>query len=134
MHAPRTITPAEIMSIVERLHPESLLVVRAVSGLENEPLQELWRKVAFTYDPPRRLAIVEYLLLIMHEAREKDPRGYLMRVFLPWMGIRRRLRGQVMRVADDIARTSEREALIVQTTSGVRTSSKKPVPPAAQRS
>ena len=94
MTLPISITTAEFLSIIERLHPDSLLLARDGTGLDEETLQQLWEKVAFSYDPPRRLATVEYLLLLMHKASEQDRAGYLTRVFLPWTGIQRRLREQ----------------------------------------
>jgi hypothetical protein len=109
MQYPIIITPAEIMSILERLRPDSLLL-RGETGLNEEILQALWHKIAFSYDPPRRLATLEYLLLIMHQACEQDRAGYLTKVFLPWIGIKRRLHDQVVRIIDDIARISEIEA------------------------
>ncbi|MBZ9647582.1 hypothetical protein K9B33_08515 [Sphingobium sp. 3R8] len=110
MQYPITITPNEILSILERLHPDSLLLVRDETGLDEETKKALWRKVAFSYDPPRRLATVEYLLLIMHEACEHGRAAYLTKVFFPWVGIKRRLHDQVMRIIDDIVRTNEIEA------------------------
>ena len=77
MRYPITITPNEVLSILERLYPDSLLLVRDETGLDEETQQALWRKVAFSYDPPRRLATVEYLLLVMHRACEQDRAAYL---------------------------------------------------------
>jgi hypothetical protein len=110
MKMPPPVTAAEVLSIIERLYPDSLLLVRNETGLDEEELQELWRKVAYTFDPRRRLETIEYLLLIMHEARAKDPKRYLHEVFLPWKGFQKRLYTQVMRIADDITRTQEFEA------------------------
>jgi len=110
MQFPVAITPAEILSILERLHPDSLLLVRGETGLDGETQKALWRKVALSYDPARRLAIVEYLLLIMHQACGQDRAGYLTKIFLPWIGIKRRLHDQVVRITDDISRTNEIEA------------------------
>lgn len=107
MTFPINVTPAEFLSIIERLHPDSLLLARDGTGLDKETLQQLWEKVAFSSDPPRRLATVEYLLLLMHKASEQDRAGYLARVFLPWAGIQRRLREQMLRIVADIARTNE---------------------------
>ncbi|MFL6858432.1 MAG: hypothetical protein ACJ8EB_11070 [Allosphingosinicella sp.] len=127
MQYPVAIAPAEILSILERLHPDSLLLVRDATGLDEETQQALWRKVAFSYDPPRRLATVEYLLLIMHEACGQDRAAYLTKVFLPWMGIKRRLHDQVLRIIDDISRTNEIEAYSVDDAAHIATKVYRPL-------
>jgi hypothetical protein len=105
-----TIGADDFLSILQRLHPDSLLLVRGETGLDEQSKQDLWRKITFSYDPPRRLATVEFLLLIMHRACEQDRTAYLKNVFLPWVGIKRRLHDQVTRIVTDIARTSEFQA------------------------
>ncbi|MGR4890863.1 hypothetical protein ACIPPQ_07510 [Sphingopyxis sp. LARHCG72] len=110
MQFPVSIDPVEYLSIIERLRPDSLLLVRDSAGLDEDTEQRLWRKVAYSYDPARRLAAVEYLLLTMHEASEQDRAAYMTKVFLPWAGIKRRVHAQVMRIIDDIGRTNEIEA------------------------
>lgn len=127
MQYPITITPNEILSILERLHPDSLLLVRDETGLDEETQNALWRKVAFSYDPPRRLATVEYLLLIMHQACEQDRAAYLTKVFFPWVGIKRRLHDQVMRIIDDIARTNEIEAYSAEDAAHIATKIYRPL-------
>ncbi|TPG13530.1 hypothetical protein [Sphingomonas oligophenolica] len=127
MQYPITITPNEILSILERLHPDSLLLVRDETGLDQETQKALWRKVAFSYDPPRRLATVEYLLLIMHQACEQERAAYLTKVFFPWIGIKRRLHDQVMRIIDDIARTNEIEAYSAEDAAHIATKVYRPL-------
>lgn len=83
MKMPPPITVGEVLSIIERLHPDSLLLVRDNTGLDEEDLQKLWLKVVYAYDPRRRLATIEYLLLIMHEARAKDPSATCTRSSFP---------------------------------------------------
>jgi hypothetical protein len=100
--ADATLDVDEVFSILERLHPDSLLLERNASGLDAERLEGLWSKVAHTYDPPRRLATLEYLLLLMHQASEGDRSAYLTKVFLPWVGIKRRLANQMQRIVRDI--------------------------------
>lgn len=100
-------TVPEFLSILERMNPESLLLVRDETGLSEELLAELFRKVSFTVDPERRLAHLEYLLLLMHEARQKDPLRFLREVFLPFTGIQRRLKDQIARIIEEI-RASDR--------------------------
>lgn len=127
MRYPITITPNEVLSILERLYPDSLLLVRDETGLDEETQQALWRKVAFSYDPPRRLATVEYLLLVMHRACEQDRAAYLTKVFFPWVGIKRRLHDQVMRIIDDIARTNEIEAYSAEDAAHIATKVYRPL-------
>ena len=127
MQNPIAITPNEILSILERLHPDSLLLVRDKTGLDEETLEALWRKVAFSYDLPRRLATVEYLLLIMHQACEQDRTAYLTKVFFPWVGIKRRLHDQVMRIVDDIARCNEIEAYSTEDAAHIATKVYRPL-------
>jgi hypothetical protein len=110
MNQPPTRDLAEALSAIERLNPESLLLKRARTGLGHDDLLALWHKVASSPDPKRRLAAVEYLLLTMHQASQLDPVRYMKEVFLPFAGMQRRLRPQVMRIVDDIARTEEHEA------------------------
>lgn len=95
-------TIPQLLSILERMNPESLLLVRGETGLGDELLAELFRRVSFTVDPERRLAHLEYLLLVMHEARQVDPDRYLREVFLPFTGIQRRLKDQIGRIIDEI--------------------------------
>lgn len=104
------ITVSEMLEIIERLHPDSLLLVRDDTGLDEDTIKELWARVIYSFDPKRRLENIEYLLLILHDGRAKNPRAYLHKVFLPWMGIRRRLHDQVMRIVDDIANLKTLEA------------------------
>lgn len=107
MPYPTVVNTVELLSILERLHPDSLLLQRGETGLDEETQQLLWRKVAFSYDPRRRLATIEYLLLSMHQACDQDRSGYLAKVFLPWFGLKRRLEPQILRIVDDIARGDE---------------------------
>lgn len=127
MQYPIKITLAEFLLILERLHPDSLLLLRDETELDEETLQALWRKVAFSYDPPRRLATVEYLLLIMNQACEQNRTAYLTKVFFPWVGIKRRLHDQVMRIIDDIARTNEIEAYSVENAAHIATKIYRPL-------
>lgn len=99
---PPPMTIAELYSILERLHPDSLLLVRSKSGLDAELLEELMRKVCFSFDPEQRLTNLEYLLLTMHEARQVDPRRYIREVFLPFVGTQRLLKDQILRIIDDM--------------------------------
>lgn len=103
MKPPEHMTLQHLLSILERLNPESLLLVRGETGLDDQLLAELFRKVAFSIDPERRLANLEYILLIMHDARRLDARRYVRDVFLPFTGIQRRLEAQIRRILDEIA-------------------------------
>ncbi|WP_417409910.1 hypothetical protein [Hoeflea sp.] len=107
---PTLISPADLLSILGRLNPESLLLRRGETGLQAEELEALWRKIAFSYDPPRRLETIEYLLLIMNEARSIDAQGYLTKVLFPWIGMKRLLQRQARSIVDDIERISGLEA------------------------
>lgn len=103
-------TGAEILSIVERLHPDRLLLLRSETGLDDEALKLLCERLAKCADPRCRLATIEYLLLIMHEARAIDAVRYLGSVFLPWIGIQKRIRPQMRRIAEEFERMGEFEA------------------------
>lgn len=103
-------TGAEILSIVERLHPDRLLLLRSETGLDDEALKLLCERLAKCADPRCRLAAVEYLSLIMHEARAIDAVRYLGSVFLPWIGIQKRIRPQMRRIAEEFERMGEFEA------------------------
>lgn len=107
MNRPSSITVGKLLSVIERLHPDSLLLVRNETGLDESSLQELWEKVCFSFDPERRLATIEYLLLVMNDARQLDAKRYIKEVFLPFSRIRLQLRAQVTRITDDIARCEE---------------------------
>jgi hypothetical protein len=121
------ITVAEVLSIIERLHPESLLLVRNESGLDEEMVKRLWTKVITSFYPRRRLENIEYLLLLMHAARTKDPCRYLHEVFLPWAGIKRRLYAQVMRILDDVIGTRQIEAYTVEDAAHIATNVYRPL-------
>lgn len=127
MPKPTPISPADILSIFERLHPRSLLLRNGGNRLEDDNLDALWRKIAFSYDPPRRLAAVEYMMLLMNEARTGDAKGYLTKVILPWIGIRRRLTGQIQRIVEDINRIGELEAYSTEDAAHIATKIYRPL-------
>lgn len=127
MPKPSPISPAYILSILERLHPNGLLLARSDTGLDEATLQLLWRKLAFSFDPVRRITTVEFLLLIMDEARTRDAKAYLTKVFLPWIGIQRRLKDQMLRILADIERINVSEAYGTEDTAHIATKIYRPL-------
>ncbi len=56
---------------------------------------------------PLRLTNISVVLLLLHAARERDQRRFLVELFLPWVGIQRRLAISRDRLADDFVRIGD---------------------------
>ncbi|MCX7588796.1 hypothetical protein [Phenylobacterium sp. 58.2.17] len=103
-------TVDELERIVERIDPSRLLFVRPETELDDEARTALALLLVKSVEPRQRLANVEYLLLLMHQARAVDSAGYLQRVFLPWVALRRRSEAHRKRIAEEFSRLSGFEA------------------------
>jgi hypothetical protein len=91
---------ADLTSILERMHPDRLLMVRHGPRLEEEVVAALIPALVATHDLAMRLGNIEFLLLLLHEAREVDAPRFLKTVFLPWAGLQRRTRSQRARIGE----------------------------------
>ncbi|HYD37439.1 MAG TPA: hypothetical protein VEA60_07485, partial [Allosphingosinicella sp.] len=103
-------TLGELDALVARLDPAKLLFVRTPADLDDDARRELGQRLVRSADPRQRLANVEYLLLLMHQARAVDSPAYLKTVYLPWIGLRRRTEAHRRRIGDEFARMEAFEA------------------------
>lgn len=96
----------ELGSLLDALIPTGLLYVRKdLDDLDQKQRMELLHDVYGPGDLELRLANLHLVLPLLHKARSRDERQFLMRVFLPWVGIRRRLRVNRNRILDEFAKS-----------------------------
>jgi len=96
----------ELGSLLDALTPTGLLYVRKdLDDLNEQQRMELLHDVYGPGDLELRLANLHLVLPLLHKARSRDERQFLMRVFLPWVGIRRRLRVSRNRILDEFAKS-----------------------------
>ncbi|MEN5229748.1 hypothetical protein [Brevundimonas naejangsanensis] len=103
-------TVAELETLVRRLDPAKLCFERAASDFDEEALTEFARLLITSTDPRRRLANVEYLLLLMHQAMTVDRAAFLQKVFLPWVGLQQRTFRHRRRIGREFARLPAMDA------------------------
>jgi hypothetical protein len=60
--------------------------------------------VRSTSDPERRVAHLQSLLLLLHEARRIDTHKFLQEAFLPWVALKNRAKAHKGHIADQLAR------------------------------
>jgi hypothetical protein len=96
----------ELGSLLDALITTGLLYVRKdLDDLDQKQRMELLHDVYGPGDLELRLANLHLVLPLLHKARSRDERQFLMRVFLPWVGIRRRLRVNRNRILDEFAKS-----------------------------
>lgn len=94
---------AELGALLDAM---GLLYIRKdLDDLEEHQRKELLQDVYGPGDLNLRLANLHFVLPLLHKARGKDERQFLLRVFLPWVGMRRRLRVNRNRILDEFAKT-----------------------------
>lgn len=122
-----TYTLEELESIFGRMDPEKLFFIRSGLDLGPEIVDSLIRKIALSYDPASRLQNLEYLLLVLHEARATDQEKFLIEVYLPWVSIQRSMKNQMIRISEDFARLSELDAYSESDTAHIATKIYRPL-------
>lgn len=103
-------TVAELEALLRRLDPAKLCFERSASDFDEEARTELGRLLITSADPRRRLANVEYLLLLMHQAMTVGRTAYLQTVFLPWVGLQQRTLRHRRRIGREFGRLAEMDA------------------------
>lgn len=104
---PPPIPVEQLISLLKLLEPDKLLLNRSETGLDKELHAELAEQLIDCFDPERRLATLEYLLLSMHTGYQVDAHRYLSEIFLPFCGARHRLRPQIKRITAAIGDTED---------------------------
>ncbi|MDL2403075.1 hypothetical protein [Rhizobium mayense] len=122
-----TYTLEELESIFGRMDPERLFFIRSGSDLEPETFDALICKIALSYDPASRLQNLEYLLLILHEARATDQERFLIEVYLPWVSIQRSMKNQMIRISEEFSRLSELDVCSESDTAHIATKIYRPL-------
>lgn len=98
---------ADLDAVLNALIPSTLLYIRKnLDDLDQRQRKELLRDVYGPGDLDLRLANLHLVLPLLHKALGKDERQFLLRVFLPWIGIRKRLTINRNRILDEFAKTS----------------------------
>jgi hypothetical protein len=104
-------SPESLAVALGRLAPARLLFVRRdLAQLDPQLHAELVKLLARSSDPGKRADNVEYVLLLMHQARELDSQRYLREVFLPWGAMRRRTDLHRARLGQEFGRLDQFEA------------------------
>lgn len=97
---------AELEAVLNALIPSGLLYSRKdLDDLDGAQRKELFHDVYGPGDLDLRLANLYLVLPLLHKARSKDERKFLLQVFLPWVGMRRRLGVNRNRIQDEFAKT-----------------------------
>jgi len=81
-----------------------LFVRKVLDDLGPEAWQSLLRHLHGPGDLSLRLANLHLVLPLLHEARAKDEKRFFTGLFLPWVGLRRRLDVNRNRILDEFAR------------------------------
>lgn len=98
---------AELDAVLNALMPSTLLYVRRnLDDLDETQRKELLRDVYGPGDLDLRLANLHLVLPLLHKARGNEEKQFLLRVFLPWVGIRRQVALNRNRILDEFAKTS----------------------------
>ncbi|MBS1803694.1 MAG: hypothetical protein JST28_10020 [Acidobacteria bacterium] len=96
---------AELGALLDALIPTGLLYIRQdLNDLDEHQRKELLLDVYGPGDLNLRLDNLHFVLPLLHKARSIDEQQFLLRVFLPWVGMRRRLRVNRNRVLDEFAK------------------------------
>jgi hypothetical protein len=97
---------AELEAVLNALVPSGLLYSRKhLDDLDGAQRKELFQDIYGPGDLDLRLANLYLVLPLLHKARSKDERQFLLQVFLPWIGMRRRLIVNRNRIQDEFAKT-----------------------------
>jgi len=97
---------AGLEAILDALNPSGLLYIRKdLDDLGEAQRKGLLDDVYGPGDLDLRLANLYLVLPLLHKARSHDERGFLLRVFLPWLSLRMRLKVNRSRILDEFAKT-----------------------------
>jgi len=97
---------AELGALLDALIPTGLLYIRKdLDDLDEHQRKELLLDVYGPGDLNLRLSNLHFVLPLLHKARNTDERQFLLRVFLPWVGMRTRLSVNRNRILDEFAKT-----------------------------
>lgn len=98
---------SELGDLLDALIPTGLLYIRKdLDDLDEHQRKELLLDVYGPGDLNLRLSNLHFVLPVLHKARSTNERQFLLQVFLPWVGLRRRLRVNRNRCLDEFAKTS----------------------------
>jgi hypothetical protein len=92
--------------LLEALDPTGLLYKRKeLDSFDDDQRRNLLLDVYGPGDLELRLANLHLLLPLLHKAGKQNEKEFLVQVFLPWVGMRRRLRVNRNRILDEFAKT-----------------------------
>lgn len=98
---------SEFEAVLNALDPSGLLYQRtALDDLNEAQRAELLHDVYGPGDLELRLANLHLVLPLLQRSRRKGEREFLLKVFLPWVGMRKRLRVHRNRVVNEFAKTA----------------------------
>lgn len=97
----------ELGALLDALIPTGLLYIQKdLDDLDDHQRKEILLDVYGPGDLNLRLSNLHFVLPLLHKARSTNERQFLLQVFLPWVGLRRRLRVNRSRCLDEFAKTS----------------------------
>ena len=97
---------AELEAVLNALMPSGLLYRRNdFDDLDDAQRKELFHDLYGPGDLDLRLSNLYLVLPLLHKARSKDERQFLLQVFLPWVGMRKRLGVHRNRIQDEFAKS-----------------------------
>ena len=100
-------TESELEAVLNALDPSGLLYKRTdLNDLNEAQRAGLLHDVYGPGDLELRLANLHLVLPLLQKSRSKDERKFLLKVFLPWVGMRKRLSVHRNRIADEFAQTA----------------------------
>lgn len=90
------------------LNPESLLLIREnLDDLKPEEQQSLLEKVYSPGDLQQRVANVHFVLVLMHDAYQKNKKVFLEDIFFPWVEIQNKTKKNKSRIFNELSRLDE---------------------------
>jgi hypothetical protein len=97
---------AEFEAVLNALIPSGLLYSRRdLDDLDEAQRKELLHDVYGPGDLDLRLANLYLVLPLLQKARNEDDQQFLLRIFLPWIGMRGKLKVNRNRIHDEFAKT-----------------------------
>lgn len=99
-------TNGQLVSLINALNPTGLLYKRKeLDSLDADQRKELLLDVYGPGEVELRLANLYLVLPLLHKARSQNEKVFLLKLFLPWVGLRRKLEVNRNRILDEFAKT-----------------------------